>query len=408
VTTFFRNQIQEIKADPALRWYGAAISLLNSVAALFWLTTQPVAQILGPQSPVVCWPFLESCAGWRVLGSDAIVAVVLVLFGLGVTAALLFTQARLTGWAYGTLAAAFTLKTALLLQDYRLVLNQHYMAAWVMLPFLFIPEKRRTLKVLIVAFYFWAGLLKLNPEWMSGAALYGLRPFGMPAAYIPAACAYVVIMELGIAPALLARRAWLFWPAFAQVLLFHLGSFWVVGFFYPILMFLILSIYVLDRAWPPAVRASAHGALPTRRPVRRSATAGVLAAFCACQLVPRALTAHPSVTGEGRLLALNMFDAPLLCRASATHRNVDGSARVEMLRAPFLQPRLACDPVVYFELAKRRCAATPADSTASDFDLLLETKQVGPAPPTTVVSVKSFCAANLSYSIWRHNAWINR
>jgi hypothetical protein len=33
---------------------------------------------------------------------------------------------------------------------------------------------------IVVAFCVWAGLLKLDPDWLSGAALRGARPWGVP------------------------------------------------------------------------------------------------------------------------------------------------------------------------------------------------------------------------------------
>jgi hypothetical protein len=98
-------------------------------------------------------------------------------------------------------------------------------------------------------FYFWAGTLKVNWEWISGAALY--RPLWFfTGRGVIVACAYVVLMELFVSWGLLARRSWIFWSAVAQLALFHVMSWAVVDFFYPILMFLLLSIVVLDRLYP--------------------------------------------------------------------------------------------------------------------------------------------------------------
>ena len=57
-------------------------------------------------------------------------------------------------------------------------------------------------------------------------------------------------MECLFSWGLLARNRWLFWGVFAQILLFHLVSFSVVGFYYPILMVLLLSVFPLSRFRP--------------------------------------------------------------------------------------------------------------------------------------------------------------
>src|SRR5262249_27107548 len=145
-------------------------------------------------------------------------------------AAFAFGRVR-AGWSL--YLAATAIQVGVLVQDYRLRLNQQYMAVWVAAVFLFVPDRRRVLQYLIVAFYVAAGLLKLNADWLSGAALLGSRPLFVPPAFVPAACAYVVVLELVVALGLLARRDWVFWTAYAQILAFHLASWAVVDFFYP-------------------------------------------------------------------------------------------------------------------------------------------------------------------------------
>jgi hypothetical protein len=78
--------------------------------------------------------------------------------------------------------------------------------------FLVVPGKRDALRALITLCYFWAGTLKLNWEWVSGAGLY--RPmWPFIGAGVVAACAYVIVLELVVSWGLLARRAWIFWAA---------------------------------------------------------------------------------------------------------------------------------------------------------------------------------------------------
>ena len=162
-------------------------------------------------------------------------------------------------------------------------------------------------------FYFWAGTLKLNWEWVSGGALY--RPLWLltgPA--VVAACAYVVVLELVIVWGLLSRRSWIFWSSLAQVLLFHVMSFAVVGWFYPLLMFALLAIFPLARCIPGAppepasASASSGGACRGRRSRWRSR-------FSLVQLTTHLYPGDTAITGEGRLFALHMFDARVVCEA---------------------------------------------------------------------------------------------
>src|SRR5262249_31602660 len=170
--------------------------------------------------------------------------------------------------------------------DYRLRMNQHYMGFFATFAYLVVPGKRDALRVLVTLFYFWAGTLKLNWEWISGAGLYRpMWPFsGMG---VVLACLYVIVLELGVAWGLLSKRAWIFWSAFAQFLVFHALSWQVVGFFYPLLMFAILATFPLSRLIEPGDRPEGLLAALARGHAAWS-TYALAALFSLLQLVPYA------------------------------------------------------------------------------------------------------------------------
>lgn len=408
---FVRRQIVEIGADPALRAYGAALALANVVTAVYWLFVHPVDRVLDPALTPVCWPFIPNCETLRLLSPMALTVVVLAFLFASAYNAALFAIARSVTPAYWLLVGLSLLKASLLFQDYRLILNQHYMAYWIALPFLFVGDKRRLLRYLVASFYFWAGTLKLNHEWLSGLGLYGQRPFDIPESLIPAACAYVVVLELLVVFGLFARRELIFWAAFCQLVAFHIGSFWVVGFFYPMLMFLLLAIFPLSRYIPEvstnAVRASV-GVGPLWRGREHPITYLLLAVFCLAQFTPFMFSRDPSLTGEGRMFALHMFDAPVECKPTITVRPVNGEARIVSFRAPLVTERLSCDPLVYFYLARGYCRDHSSDlNLAGDIDLVLESRKKGTNQFRTVVSIPSFCATSPTYTPWHHNWWIH-
>jgi hypothetical protein len=286
VRDFFRRQVREIHADDALRWYGAAVSLLNGITALYWLQTLHIDRVLAETTSPICWPMLDNCYRWRVASGAG---VTLLVAGLGVASlvnARLFLEPRRTATAYWLLIFVTAFKLLILFQDFRLALNQHYMATWIACAYLFVSQRRKMIPVLITLFYFWAGTLKLNSEWLSGATLMGRRPFGMPEAWVPWACSYLVVLELVQIWGLLSKRPLVFWLVFAQAILCHISSFWVVGYFYPVLMFLILSLLPMLQF------------LPRSLPSREWSESGVvlLVGFCALQLFPRLLTSDPALT----------------------------------------------------------------------------------------------------------------
>ncbi len=413
--SFFNRQIEEIERDPVLRRYGAALALINFVTALFWLTTERLDQILAPAVAPICWPFLDSCGAWRIVSQDGIAAAVYLLLILALVNAFMFCQLRHARAAYWVLLALSILKAVLRAPGFNLIDRKSALHARLRHPTVpaFIgaaQAARDPMPLLRRCSTFWAGVLKLNPEWLSGAAhSNGRRPFNLPEAFMPAACTYVVVLELIVVFGVLSSRRWIFWLCFNQLIVFHIASFWAVGFFYPCMMFPLLSILRESSGARLALRdasnavASRPGFAAFFGGAESRTTYVFLTGFCVLQLIPRAFPGDPSVTGEGRMFALHMFDAPLECKATALVRTSGRTSRDVVLRAPFLTSRIACDPIVYFELAKDACLENDLNRRFDDLDLDLRIRKQGQVVDQTVARIESFCSTAPRYDVWRHN-----
>ena len=281
---FFRRNVEEIAADPVLRVYGSLLALVHVLTFVQWQRGGTLRRILAAGGVPICWPFFEDCHLARVLGPAGVDALLWGYLTVAVAALLLFTRRWTAPAGYFVLLALELVKVLIIAQDYRLRLNQHYMAFFVALVFLLFPAKRRALQYLIVLFYFWAGTLKLNPEWLSGASLYRRQFLWLPDALVPVACAYVVVLETILVFGLLARRPWIFWATLAQLALFHAMSWPIVGFFYPILMFALLAIFPLSRLFSAESERPSFARIEGRLEPR--STYALLAGFSLLQLVP--------------------------------------------------------------------------------------------------------------------------
>ena len=405
---YLQRQIAEIQSDRVLRYYGAAMAALHVLTVCYWIDQRTVG-ILHSRAEPICWPLLPACEWVRVL-DPAQLSWLFVAYLLGALAvAALFLSPAQTPSAYWGLLAINAVKAAIMLLDFRLRMNQHYMAFAVTTAFLFVPGKRSAIRVLVALFYFWAGTLKLNWEWISGAGLY--RPIWLfSGGGIVVACVYVIALELGVCWGLLARRAWIFWGALGQFALFHIFSWPVVGFFYPLLMFAILSIYPMCRLTPgpPGDPAPADtpglAALWTGR--ARGSTYATAAIFSLLQLTPYAFPGDRSLTGEGRLYALHMFDARPICEGHASLRRPDGT-RVTLDLKLHLDTRIACDPVVFYNRARNLCRRPEtAPVPFRDLDLYLSVRRSTEAALRPVIALENFCSQNVRYHPFRHNRWI--
>ncbi len=393
----FADQITSIKEDDFLRFYGVMVALFSTLTGLNWLELN-MQEVLASGNQAVCWPMFADCNDWHVFSSTEMLVFIYSFIAVSLLSATFFMKSRWVTWGYTLLIILTIAKLAFLAMDFRLRLNQHIMAFWVTMAYLFFPRKKQTLVVLIVLFYFFAGLLKLNHEWLSGAALYGDTWF-LQGSLKTIACGYVVVLEILLIWGLLIKKSWINWAVLGQLVLFHLFSYQIVGFFYPLIMLLIITafpIYWRDRSENPLGRITS---LPTSSVL-------LLIGFCLIQSYSKVLSGDPALTGKGRLFALHMFDSNTVCEPFITFHFAN---KAPMKANAYLQlaPRIHCDPAVYFSRAKAVCKMyKQKDKSFIDIDLSLKSKRSSELVYQQVIDVKGFCSKDLSYSVFGKNDWI--
>lgn len=412
---WFDRQAREIHDAPALRIYAVLIATVHALTGAAWFSYKHIAS-LASGDDCVCWPLWSECYRLRPLLTPALVTgavAVYVAIGLGSAALLAWGRCRA---GLLTFALAGILGTAIYALDYRLRFNQTTMFAWVALTLVFARHRLVVLQALLVAFYAWAGTLKLDPEWLSGAALYG-KPLFVPAGFEAAACTYVVVLELGLIPLLfLVRSAGWRWAIYVQILCFHLASWPVVGWFYPVLMALLTAIFPLVWRLAPedslAVARLRLGASSAERAAdgnARATTFAVVGSFSFFQVVPWFFPGDTAITGEGRMFALHMFDARVECRGEAILRDATPAATPHarvLLVNDRLDARTRCDPLVIASTAQRLCRALAEKGDDSRVDVVATAKRATHSNLRPLITQPDFCKAGLRYSIFHHNAWI--
>lgn len=386
---YFKQLIGEIERDSVLRYYGVAMALLHVLTA-YWLVDFGASSIIKQTSEPICWPFFANCDVLRIF-SELELTWIFVSYGvISLGVAILFLRARMVP-AFLGLIAINVIKLVIVLIDYRLRLNQHYMGLAISMVYLFMPNKRVALPWMIMLFYFWAGVLKLNWGWISGDALLGLLPI-FKGPLLKAACIYVLILEIIVVWGLIARRAMLFWSSFLQFVLFHIISWWVVSYFYPLLMFAILSIFVIERLLDD-----------TRFGQTLTVPVGIMVVFFSMlQIVPYMFPGDHRITSEGRVFALNMFDAPHVCEVVAGLYTKDEECLAVDFRLPSAY-RITCDPVVYYHRARNACRQQQwSNISITDLDLVINEGKNN----NSLVHVPNFCQQSLEYHALTHNDWI--
>lgn len=400
IKKYIHNQIHEIAVDPVLRAYGFFLALLMLVTSIHWLVYK-LQHWLKPNIEAICWPMFEQCRHVRILNATQLQIVFYALGIVGLFTAFFFLKQRFVKMAWLFLFVLSLIKYAIILMDYRMRLNQHIMVFVISFIFLFLPDKKKSIKILIILFYFWAGIIKLDSQWLSGSALY-IKPWLISDALAPWACTYVVILEIFMIWALLYSKSWMAWITFAQLILFHVFSFKVVGFYYPLIMFALLSIFPISW-WLEPKKGSLLAQFLSAHKIPY-ATLIVIFVFSFFQILPKTFAKDTSITGEGRLFALHMFDGNHRCKVKADIY-INKRTFTQNLYLP-LAARIRCDPAVYLSRARFICYKNRNNTHFQGMDLYLETKTSTDSNYRPVVDLKNFCAQNIQYNLFSSNPWI--
>jgi hypothetical protein len=400
---YFNRQVLAIIEWPQLRWVGVLLSLNVVQASHYWFTRRSVRAISDPVAAPVCWPFFEGCYLIRPIPLLVIHGLLALCCALAVVAAVSFATKSIRS-GYWLLLGAFLVKNLIYILDVRFMGNFHYMPNWVTIAFLFLPAKVSTIPLLICLFYFAAGLLKINVEWVSGNALTNFPPVSAPLVEI--ACTYVLVLELLIVFGCLSRRVGFFWFAFTNLILFHAISYQQVGYYYPLTMCCLLPVFALNRYFSndpwPRVGKYALG-MPW-------ASWLFLGIFLMAQLPQFFLSRDAAVTGLGRMVSLNMLDARTTCEGFYIAR-FKGQVFKDLNpnETAYLSKglRTHCDPHFFLNVARHYCRKLKGTEDFLDLDFYLMSKRFTDPTGKILVAESDVCAKDLPYNMLAPTRWIH-
>ena len=250
--------------------------------------------------------------------------------------------------------------------------------------------------------------------------------FMFPPAVVPTLCAYAVVMEVfGSFGLLAASYKWLSF-AMLQFFAFHMSSFTVVGYFYPLSMYLLLSILPLVLFQERGHEKSLFRAFLSGKAAL--ITYVVFGMFAAANLLPRTFPGEKAISGEGRVLALHMYDGKVLCdpTKSVKARDVESGKVFYFKRFPVFNSRgrSRCDPYMIMHQSHLICNDRNIKdrflSGAMELDVELWARLTTDKEDILVIREENVChrfqlgstpppnAAKdvFRYSWWSHNDWI--
>jgi hypothetical protein len=117
------------------------------------------------------------------------------------------------------------------------------------------------------------------------------------------------------------------------------------------------------------------------------------------------LPGDPAVTGEGRLYALHMFDARMVCEGYVDLTEEGGTTRVVITGA--LPARIVCDPIVFASMVNDLCRdRREGRADFSRLDATLRARRATETELRPLVAVADFCDKDIRYDPFWHNGWI--
>ncbi|MBX2988528.1 MAG: hypothetical protein KF802_11590 [Bdellovibrionaceae bacterium] len=399
---FFRRQVIEIQDDPALRIVGALLALAALAHGIDVNHAGFVARLIDFLDPT-CWFFWPQCHLYRAPESWPLPFLIIGFQVLSLCCALLFSWRSTTKAAWWILFFLTLCRHGVILLSFENMGNYHYMSLIATYVFLLLPQKRMIYPLFLIAFYLAASALKFNNEWLSGAALWKAS-IELPDALIRVGCFYVVYLESVLVLLLLHPKAWVRWSIFIQLILFHAVSALWVGWFYPVTMILLLSIFPVS--WLSI--STEKGLVWTDLARMKKANIAALAAFFAAQMVPWMMAGTSSLTGEGRLFSLNMFDSRNECQSLLQMRFHGEVMDVTNGERQSLAVRIRCDPMVVFSRIRNLCRSEMNNPDFLGMDVFVIAKRASDPTYRPLLSLHDACRRKLDADLWGRHEGVER
>lgn len=370
----FNKNIKDIFGNEGLRWLGFLIAF-GHIMTFLYVMPDGVFHLANSANPQ-CWSYFPGCGSLHVPSKIFWIFYFAGYFALTVFSLIAFFKG-MARKAYLSLAMITGLKVAFIVIDRSFMGNYHFMHLLYSFVFLFFPQKQLSLKILVAWFYLAAGSLKLNIEWLSGAAVGG-GPAFLPAILQQWSYAYVVILELFVVWGLFAKDWRIRWIAFAQFFVFHVVSFYWVGYFYPSIALSMLMVFPFS--W---ITATKETSLPK--------AVIVLMAILSCfQVLAFVSDKDPAIYTHRRLISMNMYDARSVCAMNfQIHRQGKVITYNPDLKA--FGVRVRCDTSLVLNQAKNLCQDNYQKEIFSSLDVSMVSKRLTDKNYSEIFNISDIC-----------------
>lgn len=349
---FFHSNIKNLNEDSSLRLLQLPLILIHFLSAIFFLK-QDFLGILTKIERRICWPFFENCLAYTRFSSfQSQVLFSSYLFLALVCIFLFFKKSK-----HSLSLLVFLEIFKLLIQsiDYRFMGNYHFMPHVFTLVYLLAHNKSVWLRIWLASFYWSAASLKTNPEWLAGNSLSFRTPFGFTEP-LPYFALLVLLIEINVPFLLLSTKSKFRHSALFIFLIFHLVSFYWVGFFYPMVMVCLLSVFLIIKNQEPI----------NINILWKDKIAFIFWIFFIFNQMRNISDFREfSLNGYQRLYSLNMYDASSECMGFFLAKSGNSWEQIPFVN--HLAVRVRCDNVIFWQQARNLCREKNGNTTWSAY-----------------------------------------
>ena len=355
---------------------GFSICFVYLVTSVWWWRNRFLRLYYPTNEWPTCHQFFPSCGDYILY--PGVPQLILIAFGILSILGMILWVANWQRFAWWLTLGLLILKFFLFIGRFGMMGNYHLMHFLFTVVFLCASNGLQIYRWTFVVVYFLAGLLKLNLEWLSGAAL--VNPSWLSGPWLSFGLAYVVVLEIVVSWFLMSRNRLLRIAALVQFIIFHIFSWHVVGPFYPLTMLGLLFPLILAEFFPYedwSLKDLFH-------------FGGAIAAlFLAWNLMNEMTLRDSALEGYFRGLRINMLDARSVCHPIAMLRSKDSTAILNF-PASTKALRTHCDPAIFKSHLRKYCQNLQ-DGEALDW--VLYARRTTSSHLLMVESERNFCAS---------------
>lgn len=373
------------------------LSFSHTVTALKWIDLEIWNYYSIDYFKSTCYPFFNNCTALSFSDVTPIKYLIFIYLILSVLIyiPLIFKKNKLT---YVLFFFLFIIKAGLFLSRYNVMGNYHNMHLALVIIFLILPRASFFYRITLCLQYFWAGTLKLNIEWLSGAAFVKYPSFFQGEFYL-LSLSYVVILELVLCWGLISKNSFLRRLTLVQLIIFHAYSYSIVGAFYPLIMLGILFPILIEdflKVNQKRYFISFKYFFKDLEGVKKFSINFLpsiifILCFFFYNLSVKFSNIDPAKDGEIRSLSLNMLDAKTSCNTKLVQKFEDGNLR--FLNIPNLEDsiRIKCDPITFQSYIRKLCLEIAKDVLKSKLYFHLETRRFTELKFETIRATQDIC-----------------